>query len=63
MKRFAEQIRVIRNSERLSQSEAASVWGVNLKTLQAWEIGQSEPNPFVAKCVLFYLRWRLKVKR
>ena len=35
---------------------------MNVKTLQAWEIGQTTPNPFVGKCVLFYLRWHGHVK-
>ena len=59
---FAEQLKAIRKREKLSQSEAAESWGVNLRTLQQWEIGGSTPAPFFAKCVLFYLRFRNGVK-
>lgn len=57
-KSFGQQVRKYREAESLSQSAAAAKWGVNLKTLQAWEIGQSSPNAFVAKCILFYLHWK-----
>jgi DNA-binding transcriptional regulator YiaG len=60
-KSFAQQIQTLREAEGLSQSAAASAWGVPLKTLQKWEIAGSEPSEFVAKCILFYLRWRNRV--
>lgn len=59
---FAERIKAIRAREKLSQSEAAEAWGVNLRTLQQWENRRSAPSPFFAKCVLFYLRFRNRVK-
>jgi DNA-binding transcriptional regulator YiaG len=58
---FADRIRELRDAEKLSQSEAADSWGVPLRTLQKWEIAESEPSEFVAKCILFYLRWRNRV--
>lgn len=58
---FAKAVKALRSSEDLTQAQAAETWGVKLKTLQAWEIGQTEPSPFFAKCVLFYLRWRKQV--
>lgn len=57
-KPFAKQVKELRDSEDLTQAQAAEDWGVKLKTLQAWEIGQTEPSPFFAKCVLFYIRCR-----
>ena len=57
-KSFADQIRFERAKEKLSQSQAAETWGVNLNTLQAWENGKTEPTPFFAKCVLFWIRYR-----
>jgi len=58
---FAKQIGELRKAEQLTQAEAAERWGVKLKTLQAWEIGQTKPIPFFAKCVLFYIYWRNRV--
>jgi DNA-binding transcriptional regulator YiaG len=57
-KSFADQIVAHRKSEGLSQSQAAEDWGVSVRTLQKWEIGESCPSPFIAKCILFYLTWR-----
>lgn len=37
----------------LSQSEAAKKWGVNLRTLQGWEVGRSYP---IGKTLLRLMR-------
>lgn len=60
---FGKRVRKIRDGENLSQSAAAKIWGVNLRTLQDWELGRSAPPPFFAKCVLFYLCFRNKARK
>jgi DNA-binding transcriptional regulator YiaG len=41
---FAKLIKEARKREGLNQSEAAAAWGVNLRTLQGWEIGRRKPT-------------------
>jgi DNA-binding transcriptional regulator YiaG len=55
---FAKRIRAFRDAAKFSQSEAAEAWGMSVRTLQEWEHGRSVPSAFLAKCVLFYLRFR-----
>jgi len=53
---FASLIKAARERDGLSQSQAASVWGVSLKTLQAWEQGVNVPGgQNVAKLLPFIL--------
>lgn len=60
--KFANALKALREKEELTQAEAAESWGVNLRTLQEWEYGRTTPPDFLAKCVLFYLRFRNSVK-
>jgi len=39
-----EEIKKARDALEMSQSEFAKAFGLNLKTLQGWEIGQSSPS-------------------
>ena len=57
---FTTEIRRLREAEGFSQSQAANAWGVSVKTLQGWEreTDPITPRPFIAKCILFYIRWR-----
>jgi len=43
---IAKRIRSARAKIGMSQSEAASSWGLPLRTLQNWEIGRNEPRGF-----------------
>lgn len=42
--RLAERIKEARNRLNLSQSEAATEWGISKRTLQQWEQGRREPR-------------------
>jgi len=53
---FAKLIKKARAKAKLSQSQAAEAWGVNLRSLQGWEIGASAPSgQNVAKLLPFIL--------
>lgn len=43
---IAKRIKAAREKLTLSQSEAAARWGVNVRTLQDWELGRNEPRGF-----------------
>ncbi|HEY4247822.1 MAG TPA: hypothetical protein VGM64_13285 [Lacunisphaera sp.] len=43
---LSNRIQSARNKLGLSQSEASKTWGINLHTLQGWEIGRHEPRGF-----------------
>lgn len=43
---IANRIKQARAKSGLSQSEAASKWGVSVRTLQNWEIDKNEPRGF-----------------
>lgn len=43
---IANRIKLAREKSALSQSEAASAWGISVRTLQNWEIGRNEPRGF-----------------
>lgn len=42
--RLADRIQEARNRLNLSQSQAASAWGVSKRTLQEWEQGRHAPR-------------------
>lgn len=41
--KFAENLRTLRKSKGLSQSELAKMLGVDQRTISVWEIGKCEP--------------------
>lgn len=43
---IADRIRKARSKLELSQADAARQWGINVRTIQNWEIGRSEPRGF-----------------
>ncbi len=43
---IAKRIKAAREKLAVSQSEAAAQWGVNVRTLQDWELGRNEPRGF-----------------
>ena len=43
---IAKRIKAAREILAVSQSEAAAQWGVNVRTLQDWELGRNEPRGF-----------------
>lgn len=49
---FADAIKVWRKEKAISQSEAAEVLGVPVRTLQNWEIARTKPTAFTAKTIL-----------
>jgi DNA-binding transcriptional regulator YiaG len=42
--RLAQRIRAARQKLNLSQSQAATAWGISKRTLQEWEQGRREPR-------------------
>ncbi len=53
---FAKLIQQARKKAGITQSQAAEAWGVQLRTLQAWEIGRRAPSgPNLAKLLPFIL--------
>jgi putative transcriptional regulator len=53
---FAKLIKDARKKAGLSQAEAARAWGVEVRSLQDWEIGRRAPSgPNLAKLLPFIL--------
>lgn len=48
----AEQLRAARNASGLSQSQAARLTGIPVRTLQNWESGHRKPPDYVLQSVL-----------
>ena len=41
---LSERLQSVRSQLGLSQSQAAKAWGINFRTLQAWEQGKRNPS-------------------
>ncbi|MEM9446783.1 MAG: helix-turn-helix transcriptional regulator [Verrucomicrobiota bacterium] len=46
---FSEKLKKAREQLGLSQAQAALAWGVNKRTLQAWERGANTPHEFTIR--------------
>lgn len=55
----AEQLKAARATARLSQSRAAELIGVPVRTYQNWEIGHRNPPDYVLRLALERLRPRV----
>lgn len=56
---FASDLKAWRDRAGLSQSQASAKLGVNINTLQNWEIARTKPNSFVERM----LRQKFKPRR
>lgn len=43
---IAKRIQKARSALDITQQEAARVWGISVRTLEAWEAGRHEPRGF-----------------
>lgn len=54
-------IREVRNKTGLTQVKFAEKFGIPLRTIQKWEIGQAEPRPYMIAMMLRILELEAKV--
>lgn len=60
---FPDQLRALRARKNLSQSQAAAVIGMSVRTLQDWELGRSKPPAWAQTSVLGRLRATRKKRK